>query len=291
MRFNKKCILSILIGITVIISGCSNLSSNKVNTNSSDKKNNGLANNLKSNSDKEFNKYYDNFIAKNEGEINKILEKARAKEAKKIFQKQKDKFLNNISIMKELNKKAMNSCSKGYYVFTKINNPLKKDAKTEVKEYFSNGNYRSEEYKNGKLTYFTVYSKEKDTNNFYDRIKNKTQKTTKFSKKNNGYGYYPFGYFTLYNNALGGDMKYINYKGKKVLYSENTFENFTRDNKPSKSISKYWYDAETGIIMKEEQKCFIDGKLDSDYSANYTIEFNKSYDKDMFIFDKNKLNK
>lgn len=287
MNFNKKyLIISLFIIVMLTASACSNAPNDKAaqNTSSSaiasssnnkvDKKNNSESvDNSNITIDEDIKKIYDDFIKTSEEEIKNIPNKNELEMAKKWLDKAKE----NIPMFMELHQKAKNNCSKGFYVEGNTINSKDNNFKHTVKTFFSNGDSRQEEYRNDKLTYLSIYSKEQDTFYSYNVAKDTLQKTTKYSKKHKGDYPYKFGFFDAFGNELTGDIKYIDYEGKKVLYSDD------------KDGSKYWYDVETGIILKSEETFLKSNTVNPTYTTNYTIEFNKTYDKEMFTFDKNKL--
>eukprot|EP00828_Plagiopyla_frontata_P030832 TRINITY_DN405_c0_g7_i1.p3 TRINITY_DN405_c0_g7~~TRINITY_DN405_c0_g7_i1.p3 ORF type:complete len:137 (-),score=30.05 TRINITY_DN405_c0_g7_i1:337-747(-) len=130
------------------------------------------------------------------------------------------------------------------------------------------------------------YKKEEDTNYYDDVSNNNLQKTTQYSKK------YclvkdrmKYSFLSL-DNARFGDFNIIDYNGKKAIVSKATHE---YDDK-TKMDEEILYDAETGMIMKDEQKSFNSyGEMDMYVSDNYTIKRNQTFDEGIFNFgdDKN----
>ncbi|PAB61093.1 hypothetical protein CCE28_01300 [Anaeromicrobium sediminis] len=289
MNYNKKGIISILL-ITLVLSipGCSKESNNKAEESVSIKtvtnlqKNSIASNNSNIYVDEDIKREYNDLIGFWEEYIEKLPDEIKDHEIKAALEKIKK----NIPIMMELNQQAKNSCSKGYSVESNIYNSTEKKLKRYVRFFFYNGNYREEEYENDKLVYLTIYSKGEDT--LYSTTRGIIKNYRKEIR-----GSYPYmnGYFITTNNSILGDMKYIDYEGRKVLYSEGTFERMDVYNSPTKYISRYWYDVETGIIIKEEFQSFTNNKLESTYGCDYTIKFNQSFDKDIFIYDENTLHK
>lgn len=293
MNLNKKVLISSLaVILTMSMYGCSN--ENKENTNTtvvtdasskeakvnvSDKD----MNNSNKNIDEDIKKFYDYIITQY---------KQNPEMATKAGKEQIEKIEKNIPILMELNQKAKNTCSKDYNIEGTINNSKEKNIKHIENIKVSNGSSREEEYKNGKLAYLSIYSKNEDTHYVYDVAVDKLQKSTKYSKKNNGQYPNKNGFFSIIgNNVLGANLKYTDYNGKKALYAEFISEGVDANNKVNKSVSKAWYDAETGIVIKESQEVYENKALSSTYSVDYTIKFDKTFDKETFTFDKTKLNK
>lgn len=139
----------------------------------------------------------------------------------------------------------------------------------------------------GKLEYLEVYNKAEDTKYNYEAGKDLLRKTTKCTQKGQAANLYENGFFTLANNALTGDFKTIEYNGKKAVYSLNTNEGTDKNGKKFKSEWEYWYDAETGILLKDAEKSFEQGKLIRTISSEYTVKPNQKFDEAVFKYDPN----
>lgn len=196
------------------------------------------------------------------------------------------KIKENAAIIMDLNKKANAYSGSCFYVETAITaKGLTRNGSFLRKEYFQEGNYRCEEYDGkNKLQYLTVYNKDEDTNYSYEADKDLLRKTTEFSQKGklySSYGseIYGYGFFVLEsNNAWNGDFKTVDYNGKQVICSELTKAN---------STFKYWYDKQTGIMFKSEQKQVNNGKVENLYTEEFTVKPNEKFNISVFQYDPN----
>jgi hypothetical protein len=198
----------------------------------------------------------------------------------KIFEK-------NLPIMKALNRKSMEFCGSGFYLESTITSTGSRERKIIVKEYWQEGNYRSEQYgTTGKLEYLEVYNKYEDITYNYETEKDLLKKITKSASKGLAPDRYKFGYFTLTNNALSGNFETIDYNGKKAVLSESSVDEKDKNGKNYKIVWHYWYDDETGILLKEEQKDFSEGKVQTD-SVDSVLKPNQKFDEAVFKYDPN----
>lgn len=283
----RKILISGLIFIcTLSVYGCSNKSSETKETTSTTVTSttaNKDENSSAKTSDEGIKKIYANYLENLKKEV------AKYENLKPIA----EKIENNIPKFMELHQKAKNTCSKDYSITQTITSSKNPNLKHEIKiKVSANGSSRSEETKDGKLLYLNIYSKDEDTNYTYELENDKLDKSTKYSLKNQGNYPYQYGYFSaLSSNVTKADLKEIDYEGKKVTYGESAFESKDIDGKISKVIAKYWFDNNTGIILKEEEEQYTDNKLVATFKWDYKISFDETFDKNEFIFDKEKLKK
>ncbi|MCY6353694.1 hypothetical protein [Clostridium sp. ZS2-4] len=188
----------------------------------------------------------------------------------------------NISILKELNQKAKNYCSQGFYMEIHYTDKYDSNYDYIEKIYFQDGNSRKELYdvNKNKFKKVSIYDKKEDMFYEYNADKDELQSIENFTEKHNGVYPYKNGYFQEDNNVSLGNMEYVNYKGKKILQSE-TIINLTG----KRFESKYWYDNETGIILKAEEKHIQDNKVLVYKCIDYTMRSNVKFDKELFKFD------
>lgn len=292
MNLYKKILISSLVAAsTLSIYGCSNKTNeSKEATNSTIAADTAKKEENKSTIkiDDDIKKYYDNALASME----KALPSSNEEQKKKAIE-HLERVKKNIPTFMELNQKAKNIAAKGYYIEQTITNSLKPNEKHEVKlKVSADGNSRSEELIDDKLMYLDIYTKEDDTKYYYESSIDRLDKVTKYSLKNEGNYPYKYGYFSgIMSNTNGSELKEIDYEGKKAIYAESNFEYQDKKGNPNKLISKNWYDAETGIIIREEQHIYVNDKLESSYRVNYKITVDQSFNKDEFVFDKEKLKK
>ncbi|WPC42538.1 hypothetical protein [Clostridium sp. JS66] len=191
----------------------------------------------------------------------------------------------NLPIIKDLMEKAKNYLGNGFYVETKLSCEGGIGGNRVVKQYWQDGNYRSEEFgTDGKLLYVTVYNKAEDINYDYDVKNNALGKCKNYCK------IYPIAsdrlkyYFLYLDNARFGDFKTIDYNGKKAVYSKA----IVKDGDKIKADQQIWYDAETGMILNFQQKCFKpDGKVAVYTNNSYTVKSNQTFDSSVFKYDEN----
>ncbi|WMM23398.1 hypothetical protein RBU61_10565 [Tissierella sp. MB52-C2] len=290
MLRNRKSIFSIIIVaviLTIGISGCSNKTVDKGTSNDTtaskevNANNSSMENGVKTEDglDKRYNDFLDN--------LNKEIAKNKDFANDERIKKFTEKVEKNLPIMKDLNRKSDAFCGSSFYVESVINSEGTEADKIIIKEYWQDGNYRWEQYNVGKLAYLRLYNKDEDINYYYETDKDLLKKTTKCTQKGLVNNSYQYGFFTLSNNALSGDFKTIDYNGKKVLYSLSIYEDIDQNGNKFKSESGYWYDAETGILLKEEQKSFKEGKLVDSNSIEYTVKTNQKFDEIIFKYDPN----
>ncbi|MCY6372119.1 hypothetical protein [Clostridium ganghwense] len=183
----------------------------------------------------------------------------------------------NISILKKLNQKAKNHCRNSFYMEAHYIDKCDKNYDYMEKIYFQQGSSRKEVYDKNILKKIEIYIKDKDIFYVYNVDEDEPQIITKFSEKHNGMYPYMDGYFLNNNNVILSNMKYIDYKGKKVLYSELITYVIKK-----RFESRYWYDTETGIILKAESKQIEDNKVEVHHCIDYTMNFNYKFDKALF---------
>lgn len=289
--YKKILISSLVVASTLSIYGCSN----KTNESKEAANNSTASDTVKKDENKssikiedDIKKYYDDMLVNMDKEMASLDE-----EKKKKIMPRVEKLKGNIPKFMELNQKAKNVCAKGYYIEQTITNSLKPNEKHQVKfKVSADGSSRSEEVINDKLMYLDIYSKEDDTKYHYEIASDKLDKTTKFSLKNKGEYPYKYGYFfAMDSNISDDDLKEVDYEGKKAIYAESISEDKDKKGNNIKFIARNWYDAETGIVIREEEQSYVNDKLDRTYSSDYKITVDQSFSKDEFVFDKEKLKK
>lgn len=275
MLKNRKTILLTMLTVLVLsiaVIGCSNNNadegvSNEVSVGEDKDNASSKGENIQKNDG--LDKRYDDYIK----QCQKDFEEGKVPE--EIFNKLKE----NADIMKDLNRKANDYCGSGFYaenVFTIEGTNAKK---VLIKEYWQEGNYRYEEYDDkGDLAYLEVYNKDEDTDYYYEAKNDVLKKTTNCTAKGKNPNLYEYGFFNMTSNAILGDFKTVDYNDKETLYSEIVNEGMELQT---------WYDAENGIILREEQKIIENGEVQNHVIQEYTVKPNQKFDKSVFQYDPN----
>ena len=206
----------------------------------------------------------DRFYAK----LKSNTEKAEKENGVNLEQRKK-----NTELLSEYHRKAMEYCGDSFVVESKITSRERDDI--VVKNYFSHGSWRMEEYHGEGIRYVEVYNSDENTYHFLDVESGAVDKVTKAVEKGYQRPGLCFGYFPVYGyNAASGTITEESLNGRKVIFCEHN----------NVCTSRVWIDADTGIMLKAEQ---LEGKTVV-FSDVPDLKVGVELDKSLFEFDKTK---